>query len=914
MKKRTKQTLQLLLPLLLLAAAGSVLVLWLTGRETDSRRDSQRALLSSMGILGDFNGFWVTSGDREGRDFPSQDGLDKEGLSARLDGLLDLTDRARFNTVFFQARADGAAFYKSKYFDLHPSLGSTGNGFDPLDHLCTSGLDKRIQVYAVLDAREGPGGISLDLTQADAVELLVNSTGELAGNYPVAGILFAGVEDVPEDSLKSLLREVKIRLKEDTPSAALGIIFNGDGSLSPQLVAELTGERTLDTIVPRLDTGDTFYEAMERWTGAAASSARVLPSLPGSAGELEEERQLELRLLAVSMEKGVSGIVLENYGTISQDPQQAERLSGLVNSPKGSSPDLDFTLPQELAITYPAGDTAVTDSAIFLMGTSDPEQTLTLDGEEIERATLGGTWGSLQRLERGTNIFTLRQGEETRTVTVERYTPGPAAPIREITEGSVFPRYSCGVDSDEQLLLSCIAPAGGTVTATLGGRSITLSPESDASQGTPLAYRGTLSLDPADYPPDATTKIGPVTYHLSYNGEDTDYRSQGEVYVAGRNARLVVENTAQLSAVLTNPGDDETIVGTLKPGARVYVEGTVRTSRSGTVTLAYRLSGGGYILAGTPSFGDMVNILEGTPEVSMEVDEITTILDEKGGLTVTLGEGTPGIVADRTEEELILDCWDTTITGDLSQLTNGFVSSASSQEIAGGTRLVLELDPAGELWGYDLYYEDGKTLLYLKHAPQKSDKYGRPLEGIDILLDPGHGGSDPGAMGVAGSYGPAEAQLNLAVSQAVKYRLEQLGASVTLTRTDDSQVSLTQRVDDATALKPDLFLSIHHNSGVLTGNMNQARRMECYYFEDISRSFAQLLMDTLPEVIGRPGTAPEQARYYVTRQTANPAVLLEVGFMVNPLEYEECVGREKILETAWGIAEVIQTLIETSAQ
>ena len=213
------------------------------------------------------------------------------------------------------------------------------------------------------------------------------------------------------------------------------------------------------------------------------------------------------------------------------------------------------------------------------------------------------------------------------------------------------------------------------------------------------------------------------------------------------------------------------------------------------------------------------------------------------------------------------------------------------------------------MWGYDLYYQDGKSYLYLKPAPKAGGSYARPLEGVTVLLDPGHGGGDPGAMGVAGETGPAEAQLNLAVSQAAKYRLQQLGAKVALTRTDDSKVSLYERVDISTETRPDIFLSIHHNSGVLTGNMNQARRMECYYFEDGSRPFAQALMDRLPGLIGRPGTEPEQARYYVTRQTANPAVLLEVGFMVNPLEYEECIDRLTILKTACGVAEAVVDIV-----
>lgn len=902
--KHLKRTLQLFVPLLLLAAVGCLLVLWLAGREDKTRRE----ILSSMGYLGDTTGFWVTTGLDTWRDFPHEDGLSREELTARLDEMVELAETARFNTIYFQARSDGAAFYQSRYADPHPSLsGAKGalGAFDPLDYLCTAGLEKRIQVYAILDLEEP------DLSRAEEVEKLAALVGELGKNYPVGGILLAGLDQAPGEAVETALRAAKARLDKDAPGTPLGLLFHGD-SVTPELVAGLTEDRTIEVVVPRLNqnvTDGSFFEALRRWTDAAAPTAKVLPALKiYYEGPAEEQQEMELRLLAASMEEGASGAVLEYYSQMKQDRRWAERAVGLLNTPKGPAPDLDFDIPRTLAVTYPAGDVSVTDSAIFLMGTSDPGQPLTLDGEEIERTTAGGTWGSLQKLEMGSNVFTLRQGEAAQTVTVRRYTLGPAAPIEGIAEGSLFPRYSCGVDSDEKLLLSCIGPAGGSITATLGERSIQLNQEGSGSQGAPVAYRGTLELDPADYDPNTTAKIGPVSYLLSYNGVTTTYQSQGEVYVAGRNVRLAVENTAQLSAVLTDPDDDETITGSLKAGAKAYVEETVRTSRGGAITLAYKIQGG-YILAGTPGSGEMARVLEGDPHIALEMGEMATTLDESGSLTVDLGEGTPAITTRRTGEALILDCLDTTVTGALSQLSNGFVQLASSEEIPGGTRVTLQLEPEGGLWGYDLYYQDGRTRLYLKAAPKLSDSFGKPLEGVTVMLDPGHGGSDPGAMGVAGESGPAEAQLNLAVSQAVKYRLEQLGAAVTLTRSGDSKVSLYERVDMAAAARPDVFLSIHHNSGVLTGNMNQARRMECYYFEDLSEPFARKLMEKLPGAVGRPGTEAEQARYYVTRQTGNPAVLLEVGFMVNPLEYEECMGKATIVKTACGIAEVIEELV-----
>ena len=87
---------------------------------------------------------------------------------------------------------------------------------------------------------------------------------------------------------------------------------------------------------------------------------------------------------------------------------------------------------------------------------------------------------------------------------------------------------------------------------------------------------------------------------------------------------------------------------------------------------------------------------------------------------------------------------------------------------------------------------------------------GRPLAGLKIVLDPGHGGNDPGAM----HHGQREAAINLAIAGVLRPRLEQLGASVILTRDDDSSVlgprvhendELQARADVANRAGADLF-------------------------------------------------------------------------------------------------------------
>lgn len=72
-----------------------------------------------------------------------------------------------------------------------------------------------------------------------------------------------------------------------------------------------------------------------------------------------------------------------------------------------------------------------------------------------------------------------------------------------------------------------------------------------------------------------------------------------------------------------------------------------------------------------------------------------------------------------------------------------------------------------------------------------------------------------------------------------------------MTRTDDTQVSLDERCLMAQEKRPDLFMSIHHNSAALTSDLGDAQRMEVYYFEEIAQPFAQYLMDELGSGLGK---------------------------------------------------------------
>ena len=86
---------------------------------------------------------------------------------------------------------------------------------------------------------------------------------------------------------------------------------------------------------------------------------------------------------------------------------------------------------------------------------------------------------------------------------------------------------------------------------------------------------------------------------------------------------------------------------------------------------------------------------------------------------------------------------------------------------------------------------------------------GFPLAGAHVVLDPGHGGDEPGAVGPNGLL---EKDLNLAVAGLTAERLREAGATVVLTRDDDLRVTIATRAGIALGLRPVAFLSVHHNA------------------------------------------------------------------------------------------------------
>lgn len=161
-------------------------------------------------------------------------------------------------------------------------------------------------------------------------------------------------------------------------------------------------------------------------------------------------------------------------------------------------------------------------------------------------------------------------------------------------------------------------------------------------------------------------------------------------------------------------------------------------------------------------------------------------------------------------------------------------------------------------------------------APSRS---GAPLPSvipngrIVVAIDPGHGGRDPGAVGIGGIH---EADIVLSISRQVASLLQQSGVQAVLTRSDDTEIDLQPRVDIAEQVRANLFVSIHANA--ISMDRPEVNGVETYYYAS-GQALAQVIQNSLVSGLGVKDRGVRQARFFVIRNTTMPSVLVETGFV-----------------------------------
>lgn len=158
--------------------------------------------------------------------------------------------------------------------------------------------------------------------------------------------------------------------------------------------------------------------------------------------------------------------------------------------------------------------------------------------------------------------------------------------------------------------------------------------------------------------------------------------------------------------------------------------------------------------------------------------------------------------------------------------------------------------------------------------PLPRNRNGRVL----VVIDPGHGGKDPGAIGLGGL---REKDVILPISQEVARILQQQGLQVMMTRSDDRFISLEGRTQMANRAGANLFVSIHANS--MGRGRPDVNGLETYYYSS-GRRLADTIHRSILQNVTIGDRRTRRARFYVLRRTSMPAVLVEVGFVTGRVD------------------------------
>ncbi|MBV9385216.1 MAG: N-acetylmuramoyl-L-alanine amidase [Chroococcidiopsidaceae cyanobacterium CP_BM_ER_R8_30] len=562
---------------------------------------------------------------------------------------------------------------------------------------------------------------------------------------------------------------------------------------------------------------------------------------------------------------------------------------------------------RSLYIAFPPTKYQTTTSRIFILGTAPPTGEVLVNGTRIKRSPSGHFAPSVP-LHLGDNLFTVQYQNQKTQIDIKRLPTQPQPP-----SGLAFAKDSLtpGVDiarlPGEMVCFGAIAPPKSTVTVELGGQTIPLPPQEQniklpansaaltqrnqpTSQSATGHYQGCATLSVAG------VDLGQPRFQLTKNGDTTSQMGSGKIAVLSPVHLQVAEVTADQGVARTGPSTDYSRLTPLPKGTQATV-----TGRQGKWL---RLDYGGWIDSAE------TRILPSAVPPRSFIRSVTA-RQMPGNTEVMFPLQVPVPVSvQQGTHKLILTLYNTTAQTDVIHLDDDpLISRLDWQQIAPNqVQYTFNLKPKQQ-WGYNLRYDGTTLVLSLRYPPATEDGANKelssstfPLTGIKILLDPGHGGTDSGTTGPTGLN---EKVVTLVMAKLVRKQLVARGATVYLTREEDKTVGLADRVAMIDKLQPAISISLHYNSLPDDGDAQHTQGLGAFWYNAQAHSLAVFLHNYIVNKLGRPSYGVFWDNLFLTRPTSAPSILLELGFMSNPVEFEWVVNPQQQQKLAVAIADGI---------
>lgn len=597
----------------------------------------------------------------------------------------------------------------------------------------------------------------------------------------------------------------------------------------------------------------------------------------------------------------------------------------LMGSMMATSLSAQGELP--LSVVYPPPEHETIAEKIFFIGTASPQEPVYINGKTIENRSPAGHFAPSLPLKIGENIFRIRQQDQEVKLKITRISNQPKIPEKlAFAPDSLTPAVNIARSPNEPICLSAIAPPDVKVSAQIGDSKILLMPQINSvelpansavltseiipkNQQNIGLYKGCTVLDlPRNY--------GQPVFTLEQNQKTVSQQGQGNIQILSPKDIQVVEIIADAGVARTGASTNHSRLTPLPKGTTARVIG-----QEGEWL---RLDYGAWIKA-----AETKPVLGNVPPESIIRGVVARQKSSATEIIFPLQIPVP-VEIKQQETSITLTLHNTTAQTDTIRLDSDPITKRLDWQQVSPTQIdyTFELHEQQQ-WGYDLRYQGTNLIFSLRHPPEilsplpagslesrenlirgariETDRQ-QPLKNIEILLDPGHGGEEKGAKGPTGY---PEKTINLIISKLVATELTKLGANVYLTREKDKDVSLSERMAMIDRLKPDLAISIHYNALPDNGDALKTQGISTFWYNTQAHAPAMFLHDYLVTALNRPDAGTFWNNLALTRPHTAPSILLELGFMINPQEFEWITNQQEQQKLAKTLATGIKDWFAT---
>ncbi len=856
-----------------------------------------------------------------------------DGYEQRVDTLLTAVLDNGNTCVISPLMNENGALYSSGRF-------SSADGIDYLRAVSDSASARSLMLYASFDATRSPDGV-YDVSDDDTLKAVTGEMTNLLAAYNISGIVLTmpdmslvkpdysgylsdgggmGYDEYCTRAYSLYVRELCSEIRKAGSGVCIGAEIPADNIV---LAEELTKSGALNFVIVtdlsfEMGNDGAFDLSVEQWIDAFKDVKPLYFELDCSAVGVNGIAENTLIMQAERL------IKLGNNGFVKSSARLASELKDLticLNSAKDESFGIN-----ELSITSPSSAEFVTYSdSVSFIGAFDPLYPLTVNGTEI-KSTDTGYFSFDAKLDRGVNTFVFEHKGSKKTYKVE---------YKDIIIKSLFPASEQWVNGGTTITVSAVAKNGSELWARLGSETVqmvysggtsndaadmfanyvatftvpeaqdvptdvgslivtaTLNGESETKAGGRIQIRavGTESEGVTSLPPEAAYESGYgievgvgdryVAEVCIYETETLDVITPTDERSRPTNANLpmgTVDYCTDADELYYNPESGNTnAFRTLDFGKRVYSDKNIKifkaTLPETNAITAVDVSNDGRHTSITfdTAWKAPFNLIVGPQEYKAPYKK----------------NGRPDYsISEATYEYVDIEFCYTASGQGAVDFTDDPVFTRG--EWIKGNRgyyvLRLWLREKGSFYGWTAKYNESNQLVFSFLNPvqitEASNMYGYSLKGVKVVIDAGHGGKySPGAVGSSKQY--TEAVLNLILARKVERELKNLGATVIMTRTADTTLSLDDRNKITVAEQPDLFISLHRNSSASSAS----RGYDNFYYYPYSKALADAVYATSVQNF-TDGRGVQFYPFYVARVTCCPSILTENGFMSNSADLE----------------------------